>query len=205
MNFSPNRFKSSFSLDFNIVIKSLIASDIFILSGFGLVTPIFGLFIVDNIAGASLEVVGMAATIYLFTRSLGQIPLSFVIDKIKGEKDDFMFMFIGSLVTSLVPLFYVFITDIWQLYLIQGFYGISQAATYPSWYALFTRHVDKDKEGREWGTYSTLVDLGGATVAGIGGYLSYHFGFVPIFIIVSIMSFIGSLFLLYIRSSLKFK
>ncbi|OGC51642.1 hypothetical protein A2982_02070 [candidate division WWE3 bacterium RIFCSPLOWO2_01_FULL_39_13] len=203
MRLSHRNFRNFFGLHVNPVVKVLTISDIFILSGFGLVAPIFAVFITDNIKDGSVEVAGIAATVFFLSRSLGQIPAAYIVDKIKGEKDDFWAVLIGSIVTSFVPLLYIFATLSWHIYLIQLIYGFSQAFTYPSWYALFTRHVGHNREGVEWGIYSTLTDLGGAAVAGIGGYLAANFGFNNLFVIVSIASFVGSFWLIAVKRYIK--
>lgn len=187
----------------NSVIRFLTISDVLMISGFGLVAPVFAVFITDTIQGGNIEVVGFASAIYLLTKSLFQIPAAGIIDKIKGEKDDFWAMFIGSIIFSIIPLFYLLITTPMQLYAIQFFYGLSTAITLPAWMAIFTRHIDRKHEGVEWGVYGTLVDLGSAGAASLGGFLAYRFGFAPLFIIVSITSFIGSMFLVGIYKNMK--
>ena len=199
MHLTHRNWRAVFSLKVNDVVRTLTISDFFILSGFGLIAPIFAVFLTDNIEGGSVEVVGIAATIFLLTRSLGQIPVAYVIDKIKGENDDFQSLVIGSIISSFVPIMYIFARNPWHIYIIQLIFGFSQALTYPSWYAIFTRHVDNHKEGFEWGVYSTLTDLGGAAVAGIGGYVALTYGFTPLFITVSIMSLIGSFWIYFIK------
>jgi len=185
------------------IIRFLTISDVLILSGFGLISPIFAVFIVDTIKGGNLEVVGIASAVYLLTRSLIQIPAAGMIDRIKGEKDDFLSMLIGSLAFSCVPLFYLFVSTPTQLYLVQFFYGLAMAFTYPSWLAIFTRHIDKEHEGIEWGIYQTLVDLGTAATASLGGFLAYQFGFNLLFVLVSLISFMGSIFLLGIYRKMR--
>lgn len=202
MRLTKNNYKTYLRLDFNPVIKTLIISDILVLSGFGLIAPIFAVYITDSIQNGTVEVVGIAAMIFLLTRSLGQIPAGYIIDKLRGEKDDYEALLWGSIITSMVPLLYIFVKEPWQLYLVQFIYGFSQALTYPSWYAIFTRHIDHNREGLEWGVYNTLIDLGGAAVAGLGGYIAYSFGFAPLFLIVTVMSFIGSLWLINLKKEL---
>ena len=163
------------------VVRFLTISDVLIISGFGLIAPIFAVFITDTITGGTVAVVGVAATIYLITRSIGQIPLAALIDRIKGERDDFWFMFFGSIGISLVPLLYLVIQTPLQLYGVQFLYGLFGAIVFPSWMAIFTRHIDKGKEGIEWGVYQTLVDLGSATTALIGGFIAFRFGFDNLF------------------------
>lgn len=204
MIFKNDNWKNYFILrKINSVIRILTISDVLIISGFGLVAPIFAVFITDSIKGGTLEVVGIASAIYLLAKSLGQIPAAIIIDKIKGEKDDFWAMLIGSVIFSIVPLFYLVINTPVQLYLVQLMYGISTAITLPAWMAIFTRHIDKKHEGVEWGVYQTLVDLGGAGAASLGGFLAYRFGFAPLFVLVSITSFIGTFFLVGVYKSMK--
>jgi len=183
----------------NSVIRFLTLSDILIVGGFGLVLPIFAVYITESINGGTVEVIGIAMTIYLLTKSLGQIPVASIIDKIKGENDDFLVMFIGSIFYALIPLAYIFIKTPLELYVVQFFYGLAAAFVYPSWMAIFTRHIDKEHEGIEWGAYQTMVDLGSAVTASLGGLIAYRFGFNMLFIIVSISIFLGSMFLLGIR------
>lgn len=199
MTAKPRNWKSLISLETNDVIKILTISDLFILSGFGLIAPIFAIYLTNNIQGGNVEVAGIAATIFLLARSLGQLPAAYIVDKIKGEEDDYWSLIIGSIITSLVPLLYLVAKSPSHIYIIQLIYGLSQALTFPSWLAIFTRHIDKRKEGFEWGVYYTITDLGGAGVAAIGGMVAQSFGFKPLFLAVSILSFIGSFWLIYIK------
>lgn len=199
-----NEQRGYFSLkEINPVIRFLTISDFLLVGGWGLVTPIFAIFIVDSVKGGNVEVVGVATAVYLITKSLSQIPMGFFIDKFRGERDDYLFMIIGSFLFSAVPLFYLIINTPMELYLVQFFYGIAAAATYPSWYAIFTRHMDRNKEGVEWGIYNTLVDLGAAGAAAIGGLMASSFGFIYLFVIVSAISFVGSSFLLMVKKNMR--
>lgn len=203
LRLSYKNWREFFRLETNPVIRALTVSDIFILSGFGLVSPIFAVFLTDHIQGGNVELAGMAAMIYLLTKSLGQIPVAQIIDKTRGEKDDFFFMVIGSLMISFVPLLYLIAQKPWHIYIIQFFYGFSQALTFPAWMAIFTRHIGYQKEGLEWGIFYTLTDLFGAGAAAIGGLAAYRLGFAPLFISVSILSFIGSGWLFLIHKEIK--
>jgi MFS family permease len=187
----------------NSVIRFLTLSDIFLLGAFGLIAPVFAVFVVDGINRGTLEVVGIAEGIYLVTRSIGQIPFAAAIDKIKGEKDDFWALLVGSIIFSVIPLFYIITTEPWQLYLIQFFYGLASAATYPSWYAIFTRHIDKNHEGVEWGVYQTLIDFSMAATASLGGFIAYNYGFTQLFVVVCVLSMIGSAFILAVYKKMR--
>jgi MFS family permease len=204
MEMSNKSWKSYLNLKkVNVVIRLLTISDVIILSSFGLVSPIFAVFVTGSIKNGSIAVAGLAAAIYLLSKSIFQIPFGILIDKIRGERDDFWALFLGSILFSLTPLLYLIISTPLQLYIVQFVFGITTAMAVPSWYAIFTRHIDKNYEGVEWGVYQTLVDLGAAGTAAIGGFLASQLGFKPLFLIVSVASFIGSLFLLGVRKNIK--
>ncbi|MCF7835818.1 MAG: MFS transporter [Candidatus Marinimicrobia bacterium] len=186
----------------NLVIRILTLVDIVVLSGLGLVTPIFAVFITQSIKGGNVEIVGIAVGVFLITKSLFQIPFGIMIDKRKGEKDDFWIMFFGYTLFSLTPLLYLLITTPNQLYCVEFLHGIASAMALPSWYAIFTRHIDKNYEGVEWATYNTAISLGSAGTAFLGGFLANKFGFDSLFVLVSIVSFSGTMFLLFTKKQM---
>lgn len=199
------RFHQKFldGVSINRVIRTLIISDILVLSAFGLLGPVFAIFLLENIKGGSAEVAGFATMVMLISRAIFQIPLAVLIDRRTGEEDDFWLLFAGSVGFSAVPVIYIFASLPIHIYAIQVVYGFLLALTYPSWYAIFTRHIDERREGLEWATYNTLVDIGLAAAAGVGGVVVVALGFKFIFITVSAVALLGSFLLLTIRPSLK--
>lgn len=186
----------------NPVVKFLTYSDILMMSGWGLIAPIMAVFITEQIPGGSVEIAGLAATIYFLVKSFLQVPIARYIDKKKGENDDFNVMVVGSLLITLSAFLYLWVKSPFQLYLVQILYGIGGALSYPSWLALFTRHVDKHEEGLEWSLYYTTTDLGAALTAGLGGLIAGSFGYNYVFIAVGLSSLFGTLFLFGIRNYL---
>lgn len=165
--------------------------DIMFFSAFGLIGPIFAVFVTNQIVGATIATAGFAATINLLTRALLQMPVARYIDRHKGEKDDFIFMVVGSTLISIVPFIYLFVAIPLHLYLAQVVLGVGGALANPGWYAIFTRHIDKGKEGTEWTLENVGVGLAAATTAAVGGVLAQRFGFHNLFLIVGILSLLG--------------
>jgi len=192
-----------FLMDINPVVRFLIISDTVLVGAAGLLGPIFALFIGDFITGGNASVAGIAAGVYLFSRSVLQIPIAHFIDKIKGESDDFWVLFVFSFLFALVPLLYLVIDTPIELYIVQFMLGFFTAFTYPAFMAIFTRHIDKGKEGTEWGIYFTLTDVTSAALAIIGGYVASTSGFHTLIVLVVILSVLGSLLLLPIKPFLK--
>ncbi|OGK14297.1 hypothetical protein A3A93_03115 [Candidatus Roizmanbacteria bacterium RIFCSPLOWO2_01_FULL_38_12] len=199
------RLHHYFLQDINPVVRFLIISDTVLIGAAGLLGPIFALFIEEFIQGGNEAVAGIAAGVYLFSRSILQIPIAHFLDKIRGERDDFWLMFIFSILTALIPLLYLTISTPLQLYLVQFVLGFFTAFTYPAYMAIFTRHIDKDKEGIEWSIYFTLTDITSAALAMVGGYLAVSAGFPALIITVVILSVIGALLLWLIKPYIKMK
>ncbi|HLD34751.1 MAG TPA: MFS transporter, partial [Patescibacteria group bacterium] len=127
------------------------------------------------------------------------------IDRIRGEKDDFWLMFIFTVCIALIPLLYLIISTPLQLYAVQFVLGLFTAFTFPTYMAIFTRHIDKTKEGTEWGVYFTLTDLMSAVFSAIGGYVAVVSGFPTLIIAVVILSLIGSLLLWPVKPYIQVK
>lgn len=199
------RFQSDISFaGVSPTIRFLTASDAVLTAALGLFGPIFAVFIAERISTVNeLEVIGIGTAIFLFTRSIGQIPLAYIIDKIKGERDDFYVLLAGNTIFIVVPLLYLLISEPMHLFVIQFVYGLGAALTFPTWNALFTRHIDRGKEGVEWGMYQTSVDLAGAVAAPIGGFLASFYGFDAVMYFAAILAAISSVMIFLTRNDLR--
>jgi len=195
---------SYFSLrKFSEVVRFLTLVDFLMNGGFGLISPIFAVFVMENIGNANVEVAGIAVTVFLLTKCLLQIIVGSIIDKIRGEQDDFIFLFFGGIFYSLIPLFYIFIETPMQLYAVQFIYGVAAAFAYPSWMAIFTRHIDHEHEGVEWSIYATMVEFGMAIAASLGGFIAFRFGFVFLFVVASVIILISNIFIWMIYNKIR--
>ncbi len=190
-------------LKINNVVKYLVLSDLIFFAGWGLITPIFAIFIVNSIQGGSILVVGIASSIYWILTSILRIPFGIFLDNHKGEKDDYFFLVAGLFIASLIPFGYIFSKLPWHIYILQAIYGIGLAMSFSGWSAIFTRHIDKGKEATEWGLDATSVGLGTGVSALIGGLAVSQFGFKPVFVVVGILGLIGVALLLGIRNNIK--
>ncbi len=180
-----------FTVLINRVIRTLVLGDVMFFSAFGLISPIFAIFITGQVKGATIATAGFAATINLVVRSALQMPIARYIDKRKGEKDDFLFMVAGSTLVSIVPFVYIFVDQVWQLYLAQALYGLGGALASPGWYAIFTRHIDKSKESTEWTLENVGAGIASAAAAALGGIIAERLGFHNLFLVVGILSLVG--------------
>jgi MFS family permease len=200
-----NTVRGILNFKISFVIKILILSDFLILSSINLVSPIFAIFITDKINGATIATAGIAVMIFLIVKSVFEVPIAILIDKTKSEKDDFYTAIFGILLMAVCYFFFTRIDSIWQLYVLQGFLGLSVAISFPGWSSIFTRHIDKQKEALEWSLYDVVTGVGMALTAGIGALMVEKYGFDIIFYIISIFAVLGTILLLSIRKRIYVK
>ncbi|MFZ5932669.1 MAG: MFS transporter [Patescibacteria group bacterium] len=194
-------WRNIFSL--NKILRVLVASDILVYSGFGLMSPIFAVFVTDQISGGTLITVGIAEAIYLGIKSLFQIPIGILIDETEGEKIDFWLAFLGSVLMAVAIFLYLFATQPIHIYLIEIIFGVAGAMAYPAWMGLFTRNLEEGRESFIWGLHSTGTELSSAMAAALGGLLAENLGFNSLFLTAGIIALIGSLFLLVVYPEIK--
>lgn len=188
----------------NKIVKFLIVSDFFLNLGWGLLSPIFALFVLEKITlgdpAKAAEVAGFSALFYWITKSFIEIPIGRFLDKHDGEKDDFWFMVSGLFLVGIVPIGYLFSSEPWHIYAFQVIRAIGMAMALPSWLAIFTRHIDKGKEAFEWSMETTSISMGAGIAGGLGGIMASMFGFKILFIIVSGLTMISAVLYLFVKN-----
>jgi MFS family permease len=187
----------------NKIVKYLILADIAFWTGWGLVSPVFAIFIVEQIQGGTALVVGTATAIYWFFRSLLVFPSGRLLDKYIGEKDDYLFLVVGNLISTLVLFGYIFAVYPWHIYILQAFYGIGIAMGLSGWRAIFTRNIDKGKEASEWALDDTSLSLGTAAAGITTGLLVTKMGYAITFGIAGTLGMFSIILLLCLRKEIE--
>jgi MFS family permease len=187
----------------NKVIKYLILSDISFWSAWGLINPIFAIFIVDNIQGGSIFIVGIAVAIYWISKSALAIPIGIFIDSLPSEKDDYFFLVLGLFIASLVLFGYIFAKLPWHIFILQAIYGGGVAISVSSWRAIFTRHIDKGKEATEWSIEDASFGMGVGIAGAVGGWTVSIYGFYVVFLGAGIIGLFATAILFFLRHEIS--
>lgn len=178
------------------VVKYLILSDLFLLLGWGFIDPIFSVFIVEKIAGATLITVGIAAALYWILKSVLQIPIANYLDKTPGEKDDFMALVGGLLLAGFSALAFSWIDRTWELYVVQCVHAVAFALYVPAWSAIFSRHLDKERVSFDWSLDSTVAGVAAGISGLLAGIIAAAWGFVAVFVFAGIFSLVAAFVLM---------
>jgi len=174
------------------LIKFFIISDLILLSGWGLIQPVFAIFITTSIVGATVVTVGIVAAIYWLTKAAFQLPIALLIDKKKGDKDDFAVLVSGLVLTGLSAFAFIFISQIWHLYLVQMVHAIGIAMYAPAWKSIFSHHLDKGHSAWDWSLDGAGWSLAAGITGLLSGYLVIWLGFPIIFAITGFLSLVAA-------------
>ncbi len=186
----------------NRTMKLLMLSDIFVLTGFGLIQPILAIFINNGVTGGTVFTAGLASALFMLTKSLVQLPFGKYID---GRARKMRWLMIGTLLMALVPIIYLTAHSIYQVYLAEVIYGIGSGLAYPTWLGLWSANLDKGKESFQWSIYSTSTGIGTAATGAAGAAISTLAGFTATFLLAGLLCLLGcaALFVLENRSARK--
>lgn len=179
----------------NRVVRAFVIGDLFFWGGWGLVGPVFALFVLDRIVGADAVTVGVAVAIYWATRAAVQMPVAVYIDRHAGERDDFHALIFGLVLGGVSALAYLTVSTTAGLFAVSLLQGVAFGFYSPSWYAIFSRHLDKGSSAFDWALDGTGVALVSGVSAFVGGAIAQFLGFGALYVIACALSF-GSAFLL---------
>ena len=183
----------------NQIILLIILSEFILITADALIAPIFALYVTTSV-GAAVEVVGFSVAIYWIVKSIGQLPVARYLDRNHGEVDDYYAMVFGLLLVTTGSFLFYFAKEVWHLYAIQVLNAIGNAFVVPPFYAIFTRHIDKDQEGFEWSLRSSFsIGAGSAIGGGLSGVLGSIIGFRALFLVNGILMLMGWVVLLFMR------
>ncbi len=171
----------------------------------GFLTPIFAIFLTQNIQGATIQTAGLAAGIYWVVNSLAMIPIGKYLDKKEGERDDLLAVIWGNILTALVALGYIFSRETWHIYFLQAVYGFGMALNIPAYTAIFSRHLDKGKEAYVWGFRGAATGIVIGIAEGVGGIIAHRFGFNVLFIAAAVIVLASAILLFLISKEMKKK
>jgi len=190
------KIRVTINLNIGRVVKYFVLVDLFLVAGWGLIDPIFSVFVVNKIPGATLITVGIAAGIYWILKSFLQLPVARYLDKRPGERDDFYTLVLGLLIVAASAFGFVLVRNIWELYLVQIIKSIGFCLYVASWPAIFSRHLDKEKVSFDWALDSTAVGLSAGISGFLAGVVASRWGYETVFIAGAVLSLISALVLL---------
>lgn len=182
-----------FHIRLNAVVKRFVMADLVWLAGWGLLSPIFAVFVLQQIPGATVITIGTAAAVYWILKSVIQIPVALAIDRTVSERDDYLVLVVSLMLAGLTSFSYILVHTVAQLYLVEVLHAVSFALYIPSWNGIFTRHLDPEHRALEFALDSGAVGIATGIAGLLGSIVMQAFGFQVIFIITAVLSFAAAI------------
>jgi MFS family permease len=182
----------------NRIVESFIISETLLWSAWNFITPIFAIFVITQIKGGNIQIAASAFSAYLITRVVFEIIAGrFLIEK--TDKNKLTVTIIGMVLMSIAYIGFSFSNTIPLLFAFYILIGIGLGIASPAKYSLFTEHIDKGKSSTEWSLYDAVVLIGVASATALGGFIAGSYGFRVLFILASVVNFLGIIPYLFYR------
>lgn len=167
-----------------------VASGIYVFAA-QLLGPLYAVYVrgIDKaVTSVSISWATFMASSLLFT-----YLISLFGDKIKETE---YLLIAGYALKGIIWFLYIFVTNFPQLILLQIFLGFSDSLHPSSFVAILAKHLDKGKYLAQYAKYKLVSQS--ASVLGIllGGAIVSNYGFIPLFVLMSVLSISSSLFVL---------
>ena len=182
----------------NRIVESFIISETLLWSAWNFITPIFAIFVISQIKGGDIQIAASAFSAYLITRVIFEIIAGrFLIEK--TDKSKLTVTILGMILMSIAYIGFSFTNTILLLFAFYVLIGIGLGVASPAKSSLFTEHIDKGKSSTEWSLYDAVVLIGVASATALGGFIAGSYGFRVLFILASVINFLGIVPYLFYR------
>jgi MFS family permease len=179
--------KPSHYLQVDPIVKAYIVSECFLWSSWSFITPIFAIFATQNIVGSSIELAASIYSCYFIARVVAELISARFFSK-KSDRSKIITTISGLLLLSCAWFAFSFATNILQLFSFYALAGIGLGLAAPAKNALFSIHLDKNKEASEWSIADASSFISMALATALGGFIAAAYGFRLLFIIAGLVN-----------------
>ncbi|NUM25572.1 MAG: MFS transporter [Candidatus Buchananbacteria bacterium] len=175
---------------FNLPLKILLVTNSIILLAGAMFGPIYALFVED--IGGDLMDASFAGGIFALAAGITTLVSGKYSDRVKENElivvAGYMIMGLGFLLLSIC-------TSVWFLLLIQILIGLGEAVYSPAFDAVYSKHLDKNHAGKQWGAWESINYFSLAVGAVVGGVIVTLTNFNVLFILMAMMSFASGIYI----------
>ncbi len=182
------RNPSHFNL--NPIVKSYIISDSFLWSAWNLITPIFAVFVVENIEGGNIQLAASGYSIYLLSRVVFEIITGPYLGK-STDRKKFATTILGMILMSASYIGFANASNVIHIFIFYAVAGAGLGIASPAKNSLFSMHLDKNKEATEWGISDAISFICMALATALGGFIAGELGFKILFYVAAVVNILG--------------
>ena len=176
--------------DVNPIVKAYIMSEALLWSGWYLVIPITALFVIADIPGGNIQFAATGFSIYLVTRVVFELISGQYLAQ-TTDKKKLAAAATGVLLTSLALSSFAFSDSVTSLFISYAIGGMGLGIGAPAKNALFSIHIDKNKETTEWSIADGITFICMALATALGGFIAAQYGFKIVFLLAGAITLLG--------------
>jgi len=178
------------------IIRALLYAESIFSFGIGLFLPIFAIFS-TQIGGDILDA-GIAAGIFILVTSILERPIGRLLDRYHEK----YFIVADYFIEGIVFISYMYIDNMYELFVLQVLLGIANAIGDPAWESLYDKMTPKEKSGSYWANSHFYTGILNGIGVILGSYIVLISGFRWVFFVGAMASFLaGSISLRYLPKS----
>lgn len=167
--------------------KILLSASLLANFGDSLLGPFYAVF-VEKIGGSILDI-GFTVTIFGICTGI----LMIIIGKISDKYNKELITILGRGFFALGSLLYLIISSPWQLFILQIIFAVGTACLSAPLVALFAKHIQKQKEGEQWGLEGGGSFIAFGIASFVGTLIVNQWGFKILFIAMFIIQISATL------------
>ena len=157
--------------------------------GEGMLGPLFAVF--ANRIGGNILDISLAWALYLIILGALYIILGKASDKNLPKEE---LMIAGYALNAVFTFGYLLVDAPWKLFVVQGLLGAAAAMASPTWYALFSTHMDQAYGGSLWGLVGGFQYIVVGISLIIGGLIVTNFSFTTLFVTMGTIQVVATLY-----------
>lgn len=174
----------------NVVLRTLLGTDALIMLATAMLGPIYALFVKE--VGGDLLDASLTAATFALAAGVTTFFAGKYADKIKRSQ---LIIVFGYFIMAIGFGLYTQVNSIYSLLLVQIVIGFGEAIYAPAYDALFSKHLDRRKEGTQWGIWEATSYFTTGIGSILGGFIAYNYGFNALFLTMAVLCLTSSLFL----------
>ncbi|MDA2936215.1 MFS transporter [Patescibacteria group bacterium AH-259-L05] len=180
-------------LFFNKALRILLSTNGIILLAGAMLGPIYALFVED--IGGSLLDASFAGGIFALTAGITTLISGKYTDKLKENE---LIVVLGYTIMGTGFMLYLAVDSILFLFIVEVILGLGEAIYAPAFDAVYSKHLDVHKSGRQWGAWESMAYFTAAMGAVIGGLIVTQLGFNIMFIIMAGLCLVSALYIYFL-------
>lgn len=174
------------------IVKTFIISECFFCAGWNLITPLFAVFVVENVIAGSIEFAAAGFSLFLIVRVIFELITGNFWAK-GSDRKKMILITIGFLINSIAYLGFANSQDITQVFIFYAVLGAGIGISTPTKNSLFSVHLDKNREANEWSIADATAAICMALATTLGGFIAATYGFRLLFIVGAVVNILAIL------------